>query len=1043
MQKNIFTIVKKCALLFFMLLSLFITVHAQNADTINLALHKTTTASTTESDSYPASNATDGNDSTKWSSSNNNYKQWLTVDLGKDYNITTVIIKWSDTYFSTSYDIQVSEDNVNWSTLRSAGSATERTVDSATGLTGKGRYVKFNGRGRGGGNQGSRYRIGEFEVYGHEPDTTTPEQKVQVDTIEARLVRQYIPGKVDGSGISDLLNTQQANGSWNDIDYDTVALDLPAGLHLSRLQQMAVAFRTPGNAYYGSALLLQKILLGLGFYMNKNPQSTNWWYNDIGGPQGYMVPLILIKDSIPIDTVLKYSVYLRDQVPRFNGDAKNLSWIANISMYKGCIENNYAMVDKAFKAIYSTLQIVSGQDDEGIKIDYSYHQHHAQLYSGGYGLSLLSDLANTIQLSDGTDFIHSISDTDRQLLSDFVLKGTQLFGYRNMIDFGTIGRGISRQVTSNYNNIPMSFLKQMMYLDTTNEQAYTNLSEHLNGGIFPVAYQGNKYFWKSDIMTQHGANYYLSAKVISTRTYGTESLNGENVKGYNLPLGATNIVTDGSEYNLIYPVWDWTRIPGTTAVHNQDSTALDGYQIGTNNFAGGASNGQNGVIAFDGTYRQVRARKAYFFINNAMVCLGAGISANLTNPVYTSVNQAFLSGDINYDNGTGSQLFTDSVQTFSDLKWVHHRNVGYIFPEHGTVTLQKGLQKGTWGSIDIDGTNDTVAKNVFSLWIDHGNAPQDATYQYIVVPDKSLSEFQSYDQNNHFVIVQNDTTIQAVRNDSTHQYGIVFYHPGSVNLGDSLLIASNKSAIVFINKNGETYQVSVGDPLYTESSIQITINKKLSGTGASVAGDSTIILFTLPAGDSTGSTVTHDYTEAGTLPITLTGFNLSKAGKNVQVKWTTAWEQNTKAYEILRSSDRVVFKRIGMITSSDDPAMPHHYSFTDTSPFAGINYYKLQSIALNGDTTNEGVRSIILNQNNAQRFLVYPNPVHSKLTVQFSDNSYSDMTIYSIAGKVVLKKETDHSAKQNTLDVSSLSPGAYIISLSGPAGSVSVKFIKQ
>lgn len=55
-------------------------------------------------------------------------------------------------------------------------------------------------------------------------------------------------------------------------------------------------------------------------------------------------------------------------------------------------------------------------------------------------------------------------------------------------------------------------------------------------------------------MVQHGANYYLLAKVISTRTNGTEMLNNENLKGYNLPLGTTNILTSGKEYEGIFPI---------------------------------------------------------------------------------------------------------------------------------------------------------------------------------------------------------------------------------------------------------------------------------------------------------------------------------------------------------------------------------------------------------------------------------------------------------------------------------------------------------
>ena len=61
-------------------------------------------------------------------------------------------------------------------------------------------------------------------------------------------------------------------------------------------------------------------------------------------------------------------------------------------------------------------------------------------------------------------------------------------------------------------------------------------------------------------------------------------LNNENLKGYNLPLGATNILTSGKEYEGIFPVWNWNKIPGTTAVQHQDSTRLEGYLFGNSNY---------------------------------------------------------------------------------------------------------------------------------------------------------------------------------------------------------------------------------------------------------------------------------------------------------------------------------------------------------------------------------------------------------------------------------------------------------------------------
>src|SRR5690348_17434716 len=41
-------------------------------------------------------------------------------------------------------------------------------------------------------------------------------------------------------------------------------------------------------------------------------------------------------------------------------------------------------------------------DSDGIQADYSFHQHGAQLYSGGYGLGFANDVGRFIALAWGT-----------------------------------------------------------------------------------------------------------------------------------------------------------------------------------------------------------------------------------------------------------------------------------------------------------------------------------------------------------------------------------------------------------------------------------------------------------------------------------------------------------------------------------------------------------------------------------------------------------------------------------------------------------------
>ena len=50
-------------------------------------------------------------------------------------------------------------------------------------------------------------------------------------------------------------------------------------------------------------------------------------------------------------------------------------------------------------------------------------------------------------------------------------------------------------------------------------------------------------------MTHHGSDYYMSAKVISVRTNGYGNAERAEFERLLSPLGATNIMTTGHEYD--------------------------------------------------------------------------------------------------------------------------------------------------------------------------------------------------------------------------------------------------------------------------------------------------------------------------------------------------------------------------------------------------------------------------------------------------------------------------------------------------------------
>jgi hypothetical protein len=131
----------------------------------NIAQGKPTTASSTESASYPASYATDGNTGTRWSSAFSD-PQWLQVDLGQTYAISQVNLNWEAAYAS-AFQIQTSNDGTTWTSIYSTTSGTGG--NQTLSVSGTGRYIRMYGTQRG---TPYGYSLWEFGVQGT-PATAT------------------------------------------------------------------------------------------------------------------------------------------------------------------------------------------------------------------------------------------------------------------------------------------------------------------------------------------------------------------------------------------------------------------------------------------------------------------------------------------------------------------------------------------------------------------------------------------------------------------------------------------------------------------------------------------------------------------------------------------------------------------------------------------------------------------------------------------------------------------------------------------------------
>lgn len=143
MLKKMFKRIMVLSLSLSMVFTNLTVVSAKQEKNVNLALEKPVTASL-EYSSMPASNLTDNDKNSRWSTEQN-ATQWAYVDLGKTCEMNYFSIIWENNEnYAKKYNIYVSDDNKNWGEAvvkqeNNTKQHSEETLETPV----RGRYVKL------------------------------------------------------------------------------------------------------------------------------------------------------------------------------------------------------------------------------------------------------------------------------------------------------------------------------------------------------------------------------------------------------------------------------------------------------------------------------------------------------------------------------------------------------------------------------------------------------------------------------------------------------------------------------------------------------------------------------------------------------------------------------------------------------------------------------------------------------------------------------------------------------------------------------------
>ena len=183
------------------------------------------------------------------------------------------------------------------------------------------------------------------------------------------------------------------------------------------------------------------------------------------------------------------------------------------------------------------------------------------------------------------------------------------------------------------------------------------------------------------------------------------------------------------------------------------------------------------------------------------------------------------------------------------------------------------------------------------------------------------------------------------------------------------------------------------------------------------------------------------------VPVELTSFTATIVDNSVNLKWTTATENNNSGFEVQRRIGNQNWEILGFVAGRGTTTESSSYSYSDHVKVSEVYSYRLKQIDYEGkyEYSNEINLefSLPFEFNLAQN---YPNPFNPSTTISFSiaQNSNVKLSVFNVLGEEVasLVNEVKNSGTYEVkFDGSNLTSGFYIYTLKAGSMKSSKKMI--
>ncbi|HEX3165129.1 MAG TPA: T9SS type A sorting domain-containing protein [Chitinophagaceae bacterium] len=168
--------------------------------------------------------------------------------------------------------------------------------------------------------------------------------------------------------------------------------------------------------------------------------------------------------------------------------------------------------------------------------------------------------------------------------------------------------------------------------------------------------------------------------------------------------------------------------------------------------------------------------------------------------------------------------------------------------------------------------------------------------------------------------------------------------------------------------------------------------------------------------------------ECATLPVKLMSFTADRNRSNVDLKWVTSIEENSKGFEVERKIGYGSWETIGFVDSkarNGNSSSPLSYEFLDVNTTKGISQYRLKEVDIDGKQAYSMIRSV-RGESQKSNTIIYPNPSgDGKVNVVFEDaSSIHDVSLIDVSGKTLKQWK---GVTNNNIRIDNLNAGFYTV----------------